>query len=404
MTAIAILFGTATVLLGWQLIRLRRRLLERDSAADVAASRLMAVAGAAPGRDLADAVDAAAETFADTEGRRRQLEEALAGAGTGVLIVSPDGTIRYANPAARRYIRARHGDAAAEEAIRTVVADVMARRLDVESEVELFTPQRRVLGLHAVPLVADGTLQGAAVYLDDLTDRRRVDAIRRDFVANAGHELKTPLGAINVLAEALASAEDAETRDRLADRLAEEAHRMARMVDDILDLSLVEASAGERLPVAVHDVIAEAVKRVTVLADATDIRIDVDAGSELVEIPGDHRQLVSAVGNLLENAIKYSGDPDDAAGSSVSIVAAADDHNVTIDVVDRGVGIPAQHVDRIFERFYRVDPARSRRTGGTGLGLAIVRHVVQNHHGTIGVDSVPNQGSRFRITLPRKLS
>jgi len=335
---------------------------------------------------------------AESEGRR--LGGMVEQADFGIMAFDAEGEVAYANPRAQRYLRARHGDAVAEAQLRSLAAEVNERRAEQRREVEVYTPTRRVIGLHAVPLEVDGLPAGVAVFLEDLTDRRRVDAIRRDFVANASHELKTPLGALSVLAETLADTDDPDTRRRLAERLATETRRMSRLIDDILDLALVETTAGDLATVAVDEVVADAVKQVSVIAEEYGVPIESSAAGLDVLVAGDHRQLVSAVSNLLENAVKYTHASGEDPGAPVRVRAIADAGAAVIEVRDRGPGISEQHLERIFERFYRVDRARSRQTGGTGLGLAIVRHIVLNHQGSVDVESSPGVGSTFRVRLP----
>jgi two-component system sensor histidine kinase SenX3 len=242
----------------------------------------------------------------------------------------------------------------------------------------------------------DGAGAGAFLLVEDVSERQRLDSVRRDFVANISHELKTPVGALGVLAETLAGEDDVEVVQRLAGRMQREAFRVARTIDDLLQLSQIEASElPTREPVPVHLVIAEAVDRTRPAAELSSVRFVVHEASHRLTVVGDRRQLVSAMANLCDNALKYS-DP----GAEVVIRSRTDGLWVTIDIEDQGIGIPARDLERIFERFYRVDRARSRDTGGTGLGLAIVRHVVQNHEGEVSVTSREGEGSTFSLRLP----
>jgi two-component system sensor histidine kinase SenX3 len=332
--------------------------------------------------------------------RIARLDQALSDAPFGVLISNAENEITFANDSAERYLNARHGDATAKREIDHLIADVAERRARATREIELFTPTRRVLGLQAIPLDGEGRPAGVAVFLEDLSERRRVDTIRKDFVANASHELKTPLGALGILAEALAQTDDAETRRRLTERIEAQARRMSHLIDDILDLAFAEDAGGDRTPVVIDDVLNEAVKHVQVISDEFGVPVLVAPAGGDVVVNGDQRQLVSAISNLLENAIRYTPSPGRHEWEPVEVRAHAAGGNVVVEVEDRGIGIPGAHLARIFERFYRVDQARSRNTGGTGLGLAIVRHVVLNHVGTIEVESEPGAGSTFRIIIP----
>lgn len=232
---------------------------------------------------------------------------------------------------------------------------------------------------------------------DDRTESYRLEEVRRDFVANISHELKTPIGAIGLLAEAMDSAADEpEEIKRFAKRLVIEADRLSRLTHEIIELSRLQAADAldhaER--VELGHVVAQAVDRNRVAADAHGIRIAV-GGDKKAEVYGDEQMLVTAVHNLIVNAIQYSPD-----GSRVGVGVSAHDGIVEIAVTDQGVGIPESERERVFERFFRVDSARSRSTGGTGLGLSIVKHVVQNHGGDVRVWSQPGSGSTFTIRLP----
>jgi two-component system sensor histidine kinase SenX3 len=239
---------------------------------------------------------------------------------------------------------------------------------------------------------------GAIALLEDTTERRRLEEVRRDFVANISHELRTPIGAIALLTETMAAESDADLLLRLARRLHVEALRVSRTVDDLLLLSRIENNEeAVREPVVVADALSEAAERVASAASERHIELKVDLADPAVRMRGDRRQLVSAVYNLLDNAVKYS-DADSLVVLRTLPVNGAG--NLAIEVEDRGIGIPARDLDRIFERFYRVDQARSRRTGGTGLGLSIVRHVAENHDGRITARSCEGEGSTFVLTLP----
>jgi two-component system sensor histidine kinase SenX3 len=234
--------------------------------------------------------------------------------------------------------------------------------------------------------------------VEDRTRERRVEAVRRDFVANVSHELKTPVGAIRLLAEAVADAsDDPEAVKRFAGRMLLESDRLSRLVQQVIELSRLQGDdpLEAPVPVSVDDVITTAVDTSAIDADSRRIKI-LTAGTHGLEVYGNAEQVAAAVTNLVANAVSYS-EPD----STVVVSTIAQEDKVEISVVDQGIGIPAQAVDRIFERFYRVDPARHRSTGGTGLGLSIVKHVAATHGGDVRVWSVEGQGSTFTLTLPR---
>jgi len=234
--------------------------------------------------------------------------------------------------------------------------------------------------------------------VEDRTRERRVEAIRRDFVANVSHELKTPVGAIRLLAEAVHDAsDDPEAVERFAGRMLKESDRLSKLVQQIIELSRLQGDDSLEMPetVSVDEVLATAVDTSAMDAQAKGISV-VSAGETGLEVRGNQEQVAVAVGNLVANAVAYS-----APRSSVMVSARANGANVDISVTDQGIGIPANEIERIFERFYRVDPARHRSTGGTGLGLSIVKHVAATHGGEVRVWSVEGQGSTFTLTLPR---
>jgi two-component system, OmpR family, sensor histidine kinase SenX3 len=254
--------------------------------------------------------------------------------------------------------------------------------------------------VHAVAAPVPGTAH-VVLLLSDLQEARRLEAVRRDFIANVSHELKTPIGAMLLLAEALRGAtDDPIAIKNFTDRLLHEAGRMSRLVQELLDLSRLQG--GEPLPslaaVRVSDIVADAADPLLIRADAGGIDLEIGVTDGL-QVLGDRRQLVTAVTNLIENAIAYS-----ARGAKVGVGARQqlEDGRQTVEITvsDEGVGIEKADQERVFERFYRVDTARSRATGGTGLGLAIVKHIMYNHGGRVSVWSRPGVGSTFTLHLP----
>ncbi len=248
-----------------------------------------------------------------------------------------------------------------------------------------------------VQLLTDEDRRFAVVYADDQSEHARMEATRRDFVANVSHELKTPVGAMGVLAEAvLASSDDPAMVKHFAEKMVTESTRLANMVGELIELSRLQG--GERLPdleaVDVDTVVSEALSRHKVAADNADIAVTTDAPTGF-QVLGDQTLLVTAIANLVSNAIAYSPN-----GSSVSISRRRRGENIEIAVTDRGIGIASGDQERVFERFFRVDKARSRATGGTGLGLAIVKHVAANHNGSIRLWSQPGTGSTFTMSIP----
>ena len=248
-----------------------------------------------------------------------------------------------------------------------------------------------------VRLLSEDDRRFAVVFVDDQSEFARMEATRRDFVANVSHELKTPVGAMGVLAEALqASTDDPATVSRFAEMMITESNRLANMVGELIELSRLQGA--EPLPdleaVDVDSVVSEALSRYKVAADNADIAITTDAPTGF-SVRGDQGLLVTAIANLVANAIAYS-----PKGSPVSISRRSRGDNIEIAVTDRGIGIARDDQERVFERFFRVDTARSRATGGTGLGLAIVKHVAANHNGSIRLWSQPGTGSTFTLSIP----
>ena len=251
---------------------------------------------------------------------------------------------------------------------------------------------------HVTARVAPLSSRLVLALVEDRTRERRVEAVRRDFVANVSHELKTPVGAIKLLAEAVCdAADDPEAVKRFAGRMLTESDRLSKLVQQIIELSRLQGDEPLEMPVAVDidEVIQSSVDHSSIDASQRRIQI-VTGGTPGLRVVGSHEQVEAAVSNLVANAVSYSGDD-----STVLVSTKVEDDNVEISVVDQGIGIPSSELDRIFERFYRVDPARHRSTGGTGLGLSIVKHVAATHGGDVRVWSVEGQGSTFTLTLPR---
>ena len=324
-----------------------------------------------------------------------RLERAVEAIPQGVVLCDDAGDVVHRNQAAARLLDAGHSAALVAAAVEELLRNAVAGRADGRT-LDLFGPPRRSLVLAGYPLDDDRRTVGALVVIDDVTERRRLEAMRRDFVANISHELKTPIGALGLLAETLLDEEEPAVARRLAERLLRESERVGRTVDDLLELSRLEAEeAHQREVIPVHLVVADAVERARAAAEHRQVPVEVHEPDHRLAVVGDRRQLVSAVHNLVDNATKYSD-----AGSPVEVSAALVGPNVEITVRDRGVGIPARDLERVFERFYRVDRARSRDTGGTGLGLAIVRHVASNHGGQCRVASREGEGSAFTLVVP----
>ena len=414
----------------------------------------------------------AAQSVAESSSDAIRLRRSLDTLTQGVVLCDENGNVIYRNGHANALMVSRHGDALAAQAV-TELLEGAWHEGTAERTLDLYGPPRRTLQVRARQIDDGRRPLGVIALIEDISERRRLEEIRRDFVANVSHELKTPIGALGLLAETLVAEPDAEVAQRLAGRIHNEAFRVSRIIDDLLDLSRIESEeAPSREPVLVNLVMADAIERVRSTADQRGIEIVLHEPSPPIAVVGERRQLVSAMHALLENAITYSYDdskvvvtgtvrrgsattgqtalipPESVEAAFTLRPSATRDRRtgtlraptwlrpssrrapppsraranrcwaalttwpaettcgpkerdyVRLSVQDSGIGIPARDLDRIFERFYRVDHGRSRDTGGTGLGLSIVRHVANNHQGWVDVESREGEGSTFSLVLP----
>lgn len=341
--------------------------------------------------------DAGLYTHPGAQPLQGDLERVLAALRNPTIWVDEKDRVVRAHPEAFRMRLIRAGKVRIPEILalvnrarqehRTVGDDVILRRINPRAS-------ETMLRVRAAPMSAGAVL----VLIEDLSEAARVDHIRRDFVANVSHELKTPVGAISLLAEAISDArDDPGLVGSFAERMRSEANRLANLVSDLMDLSRLEDSdpMGSAVPVAVDALVARACDDNNELASRRGIRFVV-GGTPDLQVRGIESHLLAALRNLIDNAVNYSPE-----GTTVAISKTTDGQTVSVAVTDQGIGIPRAELERIFERFYRVDPARSRNTGGTGLGLAIVKHVCANHGGDCTVWSKPREGSTFTIRLPQ---
>jgi two-component system, OmpR family, phosphate regulon sensor histidine kinase PhoR len=312
----------------------------------------------------------------------------------GVLLGGADGRVVFVNPAMERHLGTRPA----------TVGDLYPRDLGdavraapveggpVPVDVELARPERAFVG-SAVPVGPDGSV---LLVLRDVTQSRRLDAVRRDFVTNASHELKTPAAAIQATAETirLAAGDDPEVIPRFAEQLEREAIRLSRIVADLLDLSRLESGSELAERIELSSLVREETARFSDRAAELGIDLSLQVPRAL-SVRGSRRDLSLMIRNLVDNAIRYT-----RPGGRVGVSVDTRDGHAVLRVQDSGIGIPLRELPRIFERFYRVDRARSRETGGTGLGLSIVKHVAENHGGSVQVTSELGRGSRFEVRLP----
>lgn len=325
------------------------------------------------------------------------VEQVIDALASAAVVLDPSNTVVTASPGAYALGLVWHRSLV-QRSLVDLVDGVRRRGEPVTEELEISRGPLGDVSLHLVVRVARLGSRFMLLIADDRTESYRLDAVRRDFVANISHELKTPIGAVGLLAEALEQASDDPAQVRaFAQRLTMEADRLASMTQEIIELSRLQAidvlESAES--VSIDDVVQAAIDKNRVAADSLGITL-VSGGEKRLTVWGEESMLVTAVHNLIANAIQYSVPP-----SRVGIGISGTDDTVEIAVTDQGIGIPDDELDRVFERFFRIDQARSRSTGGTGLGLSIVKHVVQNHGGEIRVWSQPGRGSTFTIRLPR---
>ena len=325
------------------------------------------------------------------------------------MVVAHDGQVVLATAPAVALRVVRYGRlqvAELLELVRSVAGDGIARDVTVDAGWRgRIRPDGagRSLAVRASLLPVASEHPRVLLLIEDRTEALRVDAARQDFVVNVSHELKTPVGAISLLAEAMqAAADDPAAVTRFARRMQSEAERLARLVGEIVELSRLQLHdpVEDSVPLLVAELVAAVFDRSRVDAEAKDIEM-VAAVPEGLMVPGNRADLTSALGNLVENAMAYSPSQTRVTVTAAPVPPDGDTPaSVEIAVADQGIGIPADKLDRVFERFYRLDEARSRATGGTGLGLAIVKHVASGHGGSVRVWSVRGAGSTFTLQLP----
>jgi two-component system sensor histidine kinase SenX3 len=335
----------------------------------------------------------AEEELATVVERARRLEGALDLVGEGIIVADLQGHRLFTNAAAGLLTDARHEEALVAAAVDGALTEALQGRT-VERQLDLFGPPLRQVSVAASPLGPGSDRLGAVVVVRDESRLRRLEAIRQEFVANVSHELKTPIGGIALLAETLAATDDPADLERRIDLLVDDAHRLGRVVDDLLELSEVEGRDRQREPVDLGALVEESARSLHATAEREGVALELDLAEGLACL-GDARQLSSAITNLIDNALKYTD-----GRSPVTVSVRPGDGWADVVVTDRGIGIPQPEQERVFERFYRVDKARSRVRGGTGLGLALVRNVGRAHGGEVLVTSREGEGSTFTLRLP----
>jgi signal transduction histidine kinase len=332
------------------------------------------------------------ERLRAAEADRGRTDLVLSSMPEGVLLFGADGDTVYANPAAERHLGVVPQSISAVLPLAIREAALGVREIREAAEAEAETSGHRWVRGSAIA-VGDGDV---LLVVRDVTEARRLDEIRRDFVANASHELKTPAASIQAAAETIRSAvlDDPGVVPEFAGQLEREAERLSRIISDLLDLSRLESGSDLTEAVPLDAIVREEAARFEEAAREAGVELSVDV-DVAPHVRGSARDLSLLVRNLIDNAIRYT-----RPGGRVDVGLTTADHDAVLTVSDTGVGIPTRDLPRVFERFYRVDRARSRETGGTGLGLSIVRHVVENHGGRVSVDSELGAGTRFEVRLP----
>ncbi len=355
---------------------------------------------------MAEEVRRQVEDAAEESGK---LEAVLSNISAGVMVTDSESRIVLLNPAAEKILGVEGKKAAGRrtiEAFSSREMDVTVSRAvageSLDEEIELIYPRRMSLHLKSNPVIgAEGNVVATVSAIEDITTLKRLNQIRQDFVANVSHELRTPVATIRALTDSLlgGAVEERERAERFLRDLDREATRLSQLIEDLLTLSRLEAKEAalqvEVFPLT--QLFRECLDSKGKLAEEYGVELQIEPGGEGIAIKGDRRLLGTALNNLIDNAIKYN-----RTGGVVKVRARTEqsDGSVGMEVEDSGIGIPGDELPRVFERFYRVDKARSRETGGTGLGLSIVKHIAELHGGTVTVASTEGEGSTFAIKLP----
>jgi len=338
---------------------------------------------------------------------RSRLETVLASMVEGVMVVDSKGVILLMNQALQDLFSLKEDPAGRRplEVIRNIKMQEIAENAyslkegTKKYELSLFVPEEKILLINVSPLRQDSLAAGAVLVFHDITELRRLEKVRRDFVANASHELRTPIASIKGYAETLleGALEDKKNARDFLKIIYDDSERLSRLITDLLDLSRIESvpSVIKTKPCDLKPLVEKAGAGLKKQAEKKGLALKIDLPSDLPRVRIDQSQIIEVLLNLIDNAIKYT-----EPGGEIVISAREEEKTVKIEVKDTGIGIPEKHLSRIFERFYRVDKARSRALGGTGLGLSIVKHIIQSHGGEVFVRSIPGRGSVFSFILP----
>jgi two-component system phosphate regulon sensor histidine kinase PhoR len=339
---------------------------------------------------------------------KARLEAVLLSMFEGVMVLDASGKIRLMNERLKEYLKVEDNPIGRKtlEIIRNIeIQEIVDKSLKIKKglesrEISVLIPDERILSVHATPIINKGNTEGSVLVFYDITDLRRLEKIRQDFVANVSHELRTPISSIKGYAETLldGAIDDKENAKDFIEIIHSDSERLASLINDILDLSKIES--GELKlgiqPISLTPIIKKVVKLLTKQAKAKGVKIELDVSNTVCKVMADKERIAQVVLNLLDNAIKYN-----KLNGKVTISYKEDKKLLKVNITDTGLGIPAKDLDRIFERFYRADRARSREIGSTGLGLSIVKHIIEAHGGAVSVESIPDDGSVFSFTLPK---
>jgi len=392
MSSVALILGLVLLGVGlWRLIRLRNTLRQVTQVVQ---------------QDAATA-EVTHQQIEVLTAERNQATAVLESMAEGVIALDPQGRVVLINPSAGILLGLVPGTATGQSVfelvrqaeIQALVRDVLPQGARMTRDVTVFQPTERILRVHGVPCQPSGPSGPRAVFIiQDVTELHRYEQLRREFVANVSHELKSPLTSIQGLTEALleGALDDAKSNRRFVQLIDEDAARLSGLIDDLLTLSQIESQAiplqlaSVNLPALVESITTSL--QLQVVRRRLTVTTDLPPG---LTVSADPDRLRQALFNLLDNAVKYNTE-----GGRITVAGGQEEGWVRLTISDTGIGIPTQDLPRIFERFYRVDKARSRELGGTGLGLSIVKHVVEAHNGTIAVESQLHQGSTFTLRLP----
>ena len=353
---------------------------------------------------LAEKIQASIESLSQ---EKTHLSAILSNMTEAVVAVDETGRVLAVNPALTRLFAIQPQDSVGKPFLEVIRNNSLSALLNAvikgsarqRDEVKVLAPEEAVFEAQAVPLLLEGRCIGALLVLHDITRLRQLEQVRKEFVANVSHEIKTPLASIKAFTQTLRAGanDDPANREEFLEIIEKDVDRLTRLVDDLLELASIESGrrAPNFEPLALAPTARGVAASLAPLADRKRVHVDIRIPEDLPPVRADKGQLRQVLTNLLDNAIKFNKDE-----GRVTVTASAERHIVTVAVQDTGSGIPAENLPRLFERFYRVDKARSRELGGTGLGLAIVKHIVDAHGGLMSVESAPDRGSTFRFTLP----